>query len=139
MTFAERLRRYLNPGPIITTSLVSHTFSEEPWTKLHVIMTLAGHKPSSLADAGGGYLCACQRASWSSLDEYGPYGGCPKGWYDAREFLARHGVPSEVDFDAARRHHQFGHRNGLTKCSHDDPLCRKYGCPDDPNWKGDQR
>jgi len=23
-------------------------------------------------------------------------------------------------------------------CPHvDDPLCRKYGCPDDPSWKGD--
>jgi hypothetical protein len=24
-------------------------------------------------------------------------------------------------------------------CPHDnDPLCRKYGCPDDPEWRGDR-
>lgn len=23
------------------------------------------------------------------------------------------------------------------KCLHNDPLCRRYGCPDDPTWKGD--
>lgn len=23
------------------------------------------------------------------------------------------------------------------ECPHDDSLCRKYGCPDDPNWHGD--
>lgn len=22
-------------------------------------------------------------------------------------------------------------------CEHNDSLCRRYGCPDDPNWKGD--
>ena len=33
------------------------------------------------------------------------------------------------------RVHEFSRRNDL--CQHDDPLCRRYGCPDDPNWKGD--
>ncbi len=33
------------------------------------------------------------------------------------------------------RIHEFSRRNNL--CRHDDPLCRKYGCPDDPSWKGD--
>ena len=23
------------------------------------------------------------------------------------------------------------------ECTHNDSLCDKYGCPDDPNWKGD--
>lgn len=22
-------------------------------------------------------------------------------------------------------------------CKHSDPLCNKYGCPDDPDWMGD--
>ncbi len=24
-------------------------------------------------------------------------------------------------------------------CSHDDPLCDRYGCLDDPNWAGDRK
>lgn len=63
-----------------------------PWRDAYVIMTAAGHKPSGLADIGGGDQCACRQASWSHLDEFGPYGGCPVGWYDAREFLARYGI-----------------------------------------------
>lgn len=36
-----------------------------------------------------------------------------------------------------RQHvHEFNRRNGL--CRHDDPLCRRYGCPDDPSWRGDR-
>lgn len=100
----------------------------EQWDKLHAIATLAGHRPSDIADASGGYLCACRQASWSHLATFGPHGGCPAGWYDAREFLARYGVASEADFEARRRHHQFGHRNGLTTFSHDNPLCRRYEC-----------
>lgn len=23
------------------------------------------------------------------------------------------------------------------ECNHADSLCNQYGCPDDPNWKGD--
>lgn len=23
------------------------------------------------------------------------------------------------------------------ECTHNDSLCSKFGCPDDPNWKGD--
>lgn len=63
-----------------------------PWRDAYVIMTAAGHRPSGLADAFGGYLCACRDSSWLDLAEYGPYGGCQLGWYDAREFLARYGV-----------------------------------------------
>ena len=58
----------------------------------YVIMTAAGHRPSGLADAFGGYLCACRGASWSHSPGYGPNGGCAEGWYDAREFLARYRV-----------------------------------------------
>jgi hypothetical protein len=25
------------------------------------------------------------------------------------------------------------------ECPHDDYLCARYGCPDDPNWKGDRK
>lgn len=27
----------------------------------------------------------------------------------------------------------------LGTCPHNDPLCTKYGCPDDPKWRGDRR
>lgn len=63
-----------------------------PWRDTYVIMTAAGHKPSGLADIGGGYQCACRQASWSHLAVFGPYGGCATGWYDAQEFLSRYGV-----------------------------------------------
>lgn len=43
-----------------------------------------GHAPSDLADAFGGYLCTCERASWLRLSEYGHLGGCSAGWVDAR-------------------------------------------------------
>jgi hypothetical protein len=81
----ERLRSYLvtrrsRPTVTATTSVVSPEY---------VIMSLAGHRPSGLADAFGGYLCACRQSSWSHLATYGPHGGCAQGWYDAREFLAR--------------------------------------------------
>jgi hypothetical protein len=34
--------------------------------------------------------------------------------------------------------HARSTQRGPFKCPHgDDLLCRKYGCPDDPNWKGD--
>lgn len=33
--------------------------------------------------------------------------------------------------------HEFAQRNGL--CDRDDPLCRRYGCPDDPSRKGERR
>jgi len=47
-----------------------------------------GHKDSGLADAFGGYLCACERASWLHLKEFGYRGGCTSGWADARAALA---------------------------------------------------
>lgn len=31
---------------------------------------------------------------------------------------------------------EFTRRN--FKCPHDDYLCDKYGCPDDPSWRGDR-
>ena len=111
---------------------------------MHTIATLAGHRPSGLANALGGYLCACRQSSWSHLDVFGPYGGCATGWADARAFLHRHGVPSELtlpdpnDVDSElvdELTHEFMRRNDL--CRHD-ALCRKYGCPDDPNWRGDR-
>lgn len=105
MNLTERLRRYLDPywrerqelerelrGELRDERVVTHEFAAEPWAKVYTIATLAGHKPSGFADAFGGYLCACRQASWSPLDEFGPYGGCVAGWYDAREFLARYGV-----------------------------------------------
>lgn len=67
-----------------------------PWRNPYVIMTAAGHRPSEVADVLGGALCACGQASWSHAQEYGPYGGCPWGWYDARTFLRRYGVPGEL-------------------------------------------
>ena len=139
MSIVARLRAKLGLSPASLAEVRWTTVSDDgsqPWAKLHVISTLAGHKPSGLADAFGGYLCACRAASWSTLDSYGPYGGCSVGWYDAKEFLARYGVPQPIDFEAARRHHDFGHRNGLTPCDHSDPLCVKYGCSDDPDRKG---
>lgn len=138
------LSRWFRRQPTSTEDPVSWALlrtlrSRDSTVQCAVIMAVAGHRPTGLADALGGYLCACRAASWSNLDEYGPYGGCPAGWYDAREFLARYGVPAPINFEAARRHHEFGHRNGLTAYDHDDPLCRKYGCPDDSEWKGDRR
>jgi hypothetical protein len=29
--------------------------------------------------------------------------------------------------------------DGKYVCTHDDPLCKQYGCPDDPGWIGDRR
>lgn len=76
----------------VSWALLRTLRSRDRNVKLTVIMATAGHRPSGLADAFGGYLCACRAASWSNLDEYGPYGGCPEGWYDARKFLAHHEV-----------------------------------------------
>jgi hypothetical protein len=25
------------------------------------------------------------------------------------------------------------------RCPHSDPLCARYGCPEDPAWRGDRR
>jgi hypothetical protein len=86
-----RQRLGLYPLPLTEVRHVVHA-GDEPWRKPYVIMTLAGHKPSGLADAFGGYLCACRQSSWLHLDEFGPYGGCVEGWHDAREFLAQHEV-----------------------------------------------
>jgi hypothetical protein len=36
----------------------------------------------------------------------------------------------------ARELRAFAERNFT--CPHGDYLCDKYGCPDDPNWKGDR-
>lgn len=33
--------------------------------------------------------------------------------------------------------HQAKHRARF-RCPHDDYLCDKYGCPDDPGWRGDR-
>jgi hypothetical protein len=76
----------------VTWGLLRTLRSRDHTVQLAVIMATAGHRPSGLADAFGGYLCACRAASWSNLDSYGPYGGCPEGWYDATQFLKRHGV-----------------------------------------------
>jgi hypothetical protein len=51
---------------------------------VRLVAEAMGHKSSELADAFGGYLCACERASWSQLAEFGDRGGCPAGWADAR-------------------------------------------------------
>jgi len=84
-SFLERLRRQLGMH-----SDTPAFFTDD--APEYVIMTLAGHRPSGLADAFGGYLCACRASSWSHLASYGPRGGCAQGWYDAREFLSRYGV-----------------------------------------------
>lgn len=87
MAFMKRdfwqLGRSRRPTATTTTTVVPPEF---------VIMSLAGHKPSGLADAFGGYLCACRKSSWSHLTTFGPHGGCAQGWFDAREFLSRYGV-----------------------------------------------
>lgn len=80
----------------VTWTLLRSLRSRDADVRLNVIMAVAGHGPSGVADAFGGYLCRCRAASWSSSDAYGPYGGCPQGWYDAREFLARYGVPDDL-------------------------------------------
>lgn len=33
---------------------------------------------------------------------------------------------------------EFEHRRARFRCPHDDYLCDKYGCPDDPSWAGDR-
>lgn len=90
----ERLdaRRAASTDAATVTHVLAFDDDDAPWRKPFAVLTIAGHRPSGLADVGGGYLCACRQASWSNLDEYGPYGGCPEGWFDAREFLARYGV-----------------------------------------------
>lgn len=35
------------------------------------------------------------------------------------------------DVERAKRAERF-------RCPHDDYLCDKYGCPNDPTWKGDR-
>lgn len=32
-----------------------------------------------------------------------------------------------------------GHSGVAGACRHDDYLCRRFGCPDGPNWAGDRR
>lgn len=86
-------------------------------------MTALGHRPSGLADAFGGYLCACEQDSWLQLEHFGPLGGCWTGWVAARSAL--------------RHEHKW--REDTNVCRHGDVLCDRYGCPDDPNWKGDRR
>lgn len=73
---AARLRRWLRAT---TTTRRDEPVADQPWARLHTIATIAGHRPTGLADVGGGYLCACRQESWSNLDEYGPYGGLPGG------------------------------------------------------------
>lgn len=93
----ERLNARLAASADVTT--VTHVIAFEddaPWRRPFAVMSIAGHRPTGLADVCGGYLCACRQASWSNLDEYGPYGGCPVGWVDAREFLARYGIPEPI-------------------------------------------
>lgn len=94
----RELRDRLRARPAVPTT-VTHVVAvrdNASWRKPFTIMTVAGHRPTGLADACGGYLCACQQASWSNLGEYGPYGACPVGWYDAREFLFRYCVPEPL-------------------------------------------
>jgi hypothetical protein len=88
------------------------------------VAAVMGHRSSELADAFGGYLCTCENNSWLHLEEFGPLGGCTYGWKLARRAL--------------RNHHDFGRRSNLVRCTHDNVLCRRYGCPDDPEWKEDR-
>lgn len=94
MSLAERLRRYLRPRP---PAIALPLADGGPWRRPYVIMTAAGHRPTGLAGAMGDYRCACGQSSWSTHDDYGPYGGCVIGWHDAREFLSRYGVRNGVE------------------------------------------
>lgn len=85
------------PWRALRDRLIPPPPSDATWAKLHTIATLAGHRPSEVADAFGGYFCACRQSSWSHLDVFGPYGGCASGWHDAREFLRRYGVRDGVE------------------------------------------
>lgn len=42
------------------------------------------------------------------------------------------------ELERALRRDSLDHVDLRYVCPHDDPLCDKYGCPDDPNWKGDR-
>lgn len=72
-----------------------------------------GHRPTEVADAFGGYKCACSLTSWSHDSRYGPRGGCPVGYPSARR--------------AIKRHHDFGHRNNL-RLDQGRKLCLAFGC-----------
>lgn len=37
----------------------------------------------------------------------------------------------KLDVERAKERERF-------RCPHNDFLCDKYGCPEDPNWKGDR-
>ncbi len=87
-----KLRDKLYPRPRVAPPLPLPLAVGGPWRDAYVVMTAAGHKPSGLADIGGGYLCACRKASWSNLERYGPYGSCEEGYWDAVTFLAKYGV-----------------------------------------------
>lgn len=38
----------------------------------------------------------------------------------------------------AREREREAYRAARFTCPHNDYLCDKYGCPDDPNWRGDR-
>jgi hypothetical protein len=61
---------------------------------------------------------------WSNSTVHGPFGACPVGWPIARR--------------AIKRHHDYGHSWNLDLGQGAD-LCTKYGCPNDPAWRGDRK
>jgi hypothetical protein len=51
-------------------------------------MTIMGHRCSELDDSLGGYLCACENASWSLSVVYPLRGACPVGFREAKKLVA---------------------------------------------------
>lgn len=52
-------------------------------------------------------------------------------WYWRRERRDRERVRRDLAAFEARNRHFV--------CPHNDRLCDRYGCPDDPDWRGDRR
>lgn len=75
------------------------------------------------ADVADEYRCECGQV-WSNSTVHGPFGACPVGWPIARR--------------AIKRHHDYGHSWNLDLGQGAD-LCTKYGCPNDPAWRGDRK